>query len=99
MGCYGTWQGSHGFSREGLGSPQTWYWVLSMPTRKTSSARKRLMQRFLWMVVRSEGSPRRQQKAEMQTPRQTRATTMPTQEITDNSTSFNRPWYYKQKGV
>ena len=30
----------------------TWGWVFEMPVRKTRSARKRQMQRWMWMVVR-----------------------------------------------
>lgn len=52
------------------------------------------MQRFLWMVLRSVCSPRRKQKVEMQMARQTREMTMPTQVMTDSSSSLMRPWYW-----
>lgn len=71
----------------------TWYSVLSMPMRKSSSAMKRLMQRFLWMVLRSVCRPRRKQKVEMQMARHTREMTIPTQVITNRISSCIRPWY------
>lgn len=64
-----------------------------MPMRKRSSVMKRLMQKFLWMVLRSVCSPRRKQKVEMQMARQTREITIPTHVMTDNSSSFMCPWY------
>lgn len=72
----------------------TSYCVLSIPTRKSSSAKKRLMQRFLWMVLRSVCSPRRKQKVEMQMARHTSEITMPTHVMTDSSSSLMRPWYW-----
>lgn len=56
------------------------------------------MQRFLWMVLRSVCSPRRKQKVEMQMARQTREITMPTQVMTDSSSSLMRPWYWRTVG-
>lgn len=55
------------------------------------------MHRFLWMVLRSVCSPRRKQKVEMQMARQTREITMPTQVMTDSSSSLMRPWYWGQE--
>lgn len=52
------------------------------------------MHRFLWMVLRSVCSPRRKQKVEMQMAKQTREITMPTQVMTDSSSSLMRPWYW-----
>lgn len=52
------------------------------------------MHRFLWMVLRSVCSPRKKQKVEIQMARQTREITMPTQVMTDNSSSLMRPWYW-----
>lgn len=57
------------------------------------------MQRFLWMVFRSVCSPRRKQKVEMQMARQTREMTMPTQVMTDSSSSLMRPWYWGRSRV
>lgn len=58
------------------------------------------MHRFLWMVFRSVCSPRRKQKVEIQIARQTREMTMPTQVMTDSSSSLMRPWYCgKEQGV
>lgn len=76
---------------------RTSYWVLSMPIRKRSSVMKRLMQRFLWMVLRSVCSPRRKQKVEMQMAKQTKEITIPTHVMTDSSSSLMRPWYWKRK--
>lgn len=56
------------------------------------------MHRFLWMVLRSVCSPRRKQKVEMQMARQTREITMPTQVMTDSSSSLMRPWYWRTVG-
>lgn len=70
-----------------------------MPTRKSSSARKRLIHRFLWMVLRSVCSPRKKQKVEMQMAKQTREITMPTQVMTDSSSSLMRPWYWGAEGT
>lgn len=53
------------------------------------------MHRFLWMVLRSVCSPLRKQKVEMQMARQTREITMPTQVMTDSSSSLMRPWYWE----
>lgn len=57
------------------------------------------MHRFLWMVLRSVCSPRRKQNVEMQMARQTREITMPTQVMTDSSSSLMRPWYWGQQGA
>lgn len=58
------------------------------------------MHRFLWMVFRSVCSPRRKQKVEIQIDRQTREMTMPTQVMTDSSSSLMRPWYWgRSRGV
>lgn len=57
------------------------------------------MHRFLWMVLRSVCKPRRKQKVEMQIARQTREMTIPTQVMTDSSSSLIRPWYWGQKEV
>lgn len=57
------------------------------------------MHRFLWMVLRSVCKPRRKQKVEMQIARQTREMTIPTQVMTDSSSSLIRPWYWGWKGV
>lgn len=56
------------------------------------------MHRFLWMVLRSVCSPRRKQNVEMQMARQTREITMPTQVMTDSSSSLMRPWYWGTAG-
>ena len=61
--------------------------------RKSSSATKRLMQRFLWIVLRSVGRPRRKQNVEMQMARHTKEMTMPTQVITNRINSCIRSWY------
>lgn len=47
----------------------------------------RLMQRFLWMVLRSLWSPRKKQKVKMQISRHTRDSRMPTHVMTSRSTS------------
>lgn len=52
------------------------------------------MHRFLWMVLRSVCNPRKKQKVEIQMARQTREITMPTQVMTDRSSSLMRPWYW-----
>lgn len=57
------------------------------------------MHRFLWMVLRSVCSPRKKQKVEMQMARQTREITMPTQVMTDSSSSLMRPWYWGRQGT
>lgn len=54
---------------------------------------KRLMQRFLWMVLRSVCRPRRKQKVEMQIARHTRLITIPTQVITNRINSCILPGY------
>lgn len=48
---------------------------------------KRLMHRFLWMVLRSLCRPRKKQKVKMLMVRQTRDTTIPTRVMTVNSSS------------
>lgn len=48
---------------------------------------KRLMQRFLWMVLRSLWSPRKKQKVKMQMSRHTSDSRMPTHVITSRSRS------------
>lgn len=77
----------------------TWYSVLSIPMRKSSSATNRLMHRFLWIVLRSVCRPRRKQKVEMQMARHTKEMTMPTQVITNRINSCIRPWYWGPGGV
>lgn len=46
------------------------------------------------MVLRSVCNPRKKQKVEIQMARQTREITMPTQVMTDSSSSLMRPWYW-----
>lgn len=58
-----------------------------IPTRNKDSAMNRLMQRFLWMVLRSLWSPRKKQKVKMQISRHTRDSRMPTHVMTSRSTS------------
>lgn len=84
------------YNRKGKPS-HTSYCVLSIPIRKRSSVMKRLMQRFLWMVLRSVCNPRRKQKVDMQMAKQTREITMPTHVMTDSKSSLMRPWYWKEK--
>lgn len=71
------------------------YFVLSMPMRKINSAMKRLIQRFLWIVLRSLCSPRKKQKVKMQIARQTRETTMPTQVMTVSNRWCTPSLYWK----
>lgn len=61
--------------------------VISMPTRNINSAMNRLMQRFLWMVLRSLCRPRKKQKVKMLMVRQTRDTTIPTRVMMVRSSS------------
>lgn len=61
--------------------------VISMPIRNISSAMKRLMHRFLWMVLRSLCRPRKKQKVKMLMVRQTRDTTIPTRVMMVRSSS------------
>lgn len=62
--------------------------VMSIPMRKMSSAMKRLMHRFLWIVFLSLCSPRKKQKVKMLMARQMRDTTMPTRLMTLNKSSW-----------
>lgn len=61
--------------------------VISIPIRNINSAMKRLMHRFLWMVLRSLCRPRKKQKVKMLMVRQTRDTTIPTRVMTFRSSS------------
>lgn len=65
--------------------------VISIPIRNINSAMKRLMHRFLWMVLRSLCRPRKKQKVKMLMLRQTRDTTMPTRVMTVRSSSWTLP--------
>lgn len=56
--------------------------VISIPIRNINSAMKRLMHRFLWIVLRSLCRPRKKQKVKMLMVRQTRETTIPTRVMT-----------------
>jgi len=60
---------------------------MSIPIRKMSSAMKRLMHRFLWIVFLSLCSPRKKQKVKMLIARQMRDTTIPTRLMTLNNSS------------
>lgn len=75
----------------------TVYLVLSMPIRKINSAMKRLIQRFLWIVLRSLCSPRKKQKVKMQIARHTREMTIPTQVMTVRSNWWTPSLYWKLK--
>lgn len=75
--------------------------VLLIPIRKSSSATKRLMQRFLWMVLRSLWSPRKKQNVKMQIRRQTRESKIPTHVITSRRRSWTASlcWEHNRKVV
>lgn len=68
--------------------------VTLRPIRKRSSAMKRLMQRFLWMVFLSLCRPRKKQNVKMHMAKQTSETTMPTRVMTVSSSlcSLPGPW-------
>lgn len=68
--------------------------VTLWPIRKRSSAMKRLMQRFLWMVFLSLCRPRKKQNVKMHMAKQTSETTMPTRVMTVSSSlcSLPGPW-------
>lgn len=59
-----------------------------IPTRNSDSAMKRLMHRFLWMVLRSLWRPRKKQKVKRLMRRHTRDRRMPTQVMTSRSMSW-----------
>lgn len=67
---------------------------MSMPMRKMSSAMKRLMHRFLWMVFLSLWRPRKKQNVKMLMARQMMDTTIPTRLMTLNKSSWtlSAPW-------
>lgn len=67
--------------------PLTGWSALLIPTRNSDSAMKRLMQRFLWMVLRSLCSPRKKQKVKIQMRRHTSDSRIPTHVITSRSRS------------
>lgn len=73
----------------------TLYSTLSMPIRKMNSAMRRLMQRFLWIVLRSLWRPRKKQKVKMQIAKHTREITIPTQVMTVRSNSCMPFLYWK----
>lgn len=68
--------------------PLTGWSVRLMPMRKRSSATKRLMHKFLWIVLRSLCSPRKKQKVKMQIRRQTSESRMPTHVMKSRSKSW-----------
>lgn len=73
--------------------------VRLIPIRKSNSATKRLMQRFLWMVLRSLWSPRKKQNVKMQIKRQTRDSRIPTHVITSRRRSWTASlcWKHNRK--
>lgn len=68
--------------------------VISIPIRNINSAMKRLMHKFLWIVLRSLCRPRKKQKVKMLMARQTSDTTIPTRVMMVRSSScpMSLPW-------
>lgn len=72
--------------------------VTLRPIRKRSSAMKRLMQRFLWMVFLSLCRPRKKQNVKMHMAKQTSETTMPTRVMTVSSSLCSLPGPWRKTG-
>lgn len=68
-----------------------------IPVRKSVSAMKSEMHRFLWMVLRSLCRPRKKQKVKMHTSRHTRDSRMPTHVMTSNNKSCTGSAVYEEK--
>lgn len=66
----------------------TLFWVWLIPTRNIRSARKRLMQRCMWMVVRVLWMVRTKRKVNIQISRQVSDSESPIQVINSNSNTF-----------
>lgn len=71
--------------------------ALLIPTRNSDSAMNRLMQRFLWMVLRSLCSPLKKQKVKMHISRQTSDNRIPTHVMTSRSMSCMLPVFCEEE--
>lgn len=72
--------------------------ALLIPTRNSDSAMKRLMQRFLWMVLRSLCNPRKKQNVKMQISKHTSDSKIPTHVMTSRSRSCILSAFCRQRG-
>lgn len=99
VSIWDNWKGRHSLSCQW--KLLTGWSVRLIPIRKSSSATKRLMQRFLWMVLRSLWSPRKKQNVKMQIRRQTRDSKIPTHVITSRRRSWTASlcWKHNRKAI
>lgn len=72
--------------------------ALLIPTRNSDSAMKRLMQRFLWMVLRSLCNPRKKQNVKMQISKHTSDSKIPTHVMTSRSRSCILSAFCRKRG-